>query len=192
MAEAFPSKIIVDFTNTKERSGYNPKHQAPGDYAGIIKSVEYGKSQKNQTPMITYAIADEDMPSATYRYMCTLTEASLWKLRNILVAAGIPVKQAKVNIAAAAQKIVGRKIGMTLEDNEYDGKVNSQIVNVFPADDLPSDEDDDDDDEPPAKATKKAPAKKATKKAAPVEDEEDTEDGDDEEEDLDELDIDDL
>lgn len=187
-AEAFPSKIIVDFTNTKERSGFNPKHQAPGDYRGLIKSVEYGKSAKNNTPMITYGVADADMPSATYRYMCTLTEASLWKLRNILVAAGIPVKQAKVNIAAAAQKIVGREIGMTLEDNEYDGKVNSQIVNVFPADDLPADEED---DEPPAKAAAKKKPAAGTKKAKPAEEEED-EDDEDSEEDLDELDIDDL
>jgi hypothetical protein len=182
MPSNIPSKLIVDFTNTKEQSGFNPVHQPAGDYRGIIKSVEYGKSKQNNNDMLTYAVADVDRPSAAYRYNCTLTEASLWKLRNILVAAGINVPKKKVNIASVAAKIVGKEIGMSLDDDEYEGKMRSQIVTVFSADDLPEDE--------PAPVAKKK-AKPAAKPAADEEDVEDDTD-DDEEEDLDELDIDDL
>lgn len=179
---AIPSKLIVDFTNVRESSGFNPKHQPAGDYEGTIKTVEYGESNANKTPMLTYAIASVDTPSAVYRYNCTLTEKSLWKLRNLLVAAGVNVPKKKLNISAVAEKILGKNIGMSLDDDEYEGKMRSQIVGVFPASDLP-------DEETP----------KAKKKAQDEDDAEDVEDttpaessDDDEEEDLDELDIDDL
>lgn len=176
-----PAKIVMDFTNTKDSSGFNPKHQPAGDYRGIIKSVEHTISKnENKTPQLVYAIADADMPSAVYRYNCPLTENSAWKIRNLLIAAGIQVPKKKVNIAGPATKIVGQEIGMSLDDDEYEGKMRSQIVGVFPASDLP------DEDEAPAK--KKAPAKKADTK--PADDEDETED--EEDEDLDELDIDDL
>lgn len=168
---------VADFTNVKDRSGVNPTHQPAGDYRGVIKDASEGKSKQNNTPMVTYIIADADRPSATYRYNCTLTDKSLWKLRNLLVAAGLAVGQKKIKLTAATlNKVIGREIGMSLDDHEYEGKMSSEITNVFPADDLP-------DDEPEAPPAKKA----STKKAAAVD-----EDDEDEDEDLDELDIDEL
>lgn len=174
-----PAKLIIDFSNVKESSGFNPKHQEPGDYLGTIKSVDYGKS-KNDNDQITFAIADSAMPSAVYRYNCPLQENTLWKLRNIIVACGTQVPKKKVNIAAVIQKLVGKDIGMSLDDNEYEGKVSSQIVGVFPADELADDE-----PEPPAKKSK--PSKKAAKEEEAEEDEDEATDDD-----VDELDIDDL
>lgn len=203
-------KIVVDFTNTKDRSGVNPIHQDPGDYRGILKSVEHTISQtENKTPQLVYIIGDADRPSATYRYNCPLTENSLWKIRNLLIAAGIEVPKKRLIISVIAEKILGREIGMALDDNEFQGRVSSQIVHVFPVKDLPDDEstpiDDEDEDEdedeveeepaPPrrtrkaAAPAKKAPAKKApAKKTRKVEVEEE----EDEDEDLDELDVDEL
>lgn len=186
---AIPSKLIVDFTNVKESSGFNPKHQPAGDYKGIIKGVEYGESQANKTPMLTYQIADADTPSAVYRYNCTLTEKSLWKLRNLLVATGVNVPKKKINVASVAEKIVGKEIGMSLDDDEYEGKMRSQIVGVFPASDLP--------DEEEAPKPKKGKAKPKPEEAddddeTDTVDSPDSSDDDDEEEDLDELDIDEL
>lgn len=209
---AMPNKIIVDFTNTKDQSGINPVHQKAGDYRGLIKQVDHSIAQtENKTPQLVYIIQDADRPSAAYRYNCPLTENSLWKIRNLLIASGIEVPKKRLNIAAIAQKIVGREIGMTLDDDEYQGRMRSQIVGVFPVKDLPSDEtgsvdpedddlddeEDDDEEEAPsprrrraAATAKKAPTRKtSTRKAkpAPVEDEEE-----DEDEDLDELDVDEL
>lgn len=173
-------------SNVKDSSGINPVHQEPGDYRGVIKDVSNGKATSGQmNEFILFLVADADRPSATYPYRCTLTEKSLWKLRNILVAAGknIPKKKFKLT-ASVLNSIVGSEIGMSLEDNEYEGKVNSQIVGVFPASDLPDDE-----EEPPAK--KKANAKKKAKDDDEDEPDNSTDD-DDDDEDLDELDIDDL
>lgn len=170
--------FVIDFTGVKDRSGFNPVHQPAGDYKGLIKDVNKDTAKSSGNEVIVYTIADADRPSATYRYTCTLTDKSLWKLRNLLVAAGMTVPPKKVKLTGTTlSKIVGKEIGISLDDHEYEGKMSSEITNVFPADDLPEDE--------PAPAPKAA-AKKG--KAAPAAEEAD----EDEDEDLDELDIDDL
>lgn len=172
--------FVVDFTGVKDRSGFNPVHQPAGDYRGLIKDVNQDTAKSSGNQVIVYTIADADRPSATYRYTCTLTDKSLWKLRNLLVAAGLSVPQKKVKLTGATlSKVVGKEIGMSLDDHEYEGKMSSEITNVFPADDLPEDE-----PAPAPKTTKK------TTKAAPAAEEADEDEGEDE--DLDELDIDDL
>lgn len=168
---------IVDMTNVKDSSGVNPVHQPAGDYRGIIKDLVAGESKAGNKKLDVH-IGDADRPSATYRYTCTFTEASLFKLRNLLIAAGMSAPKKKVKLTAAVlNKLIGREVGMSLDDDEYEGKMRSTIVGVFPADDLP-------DDEPAPASSKKANTKKAD--PAPADDE------DEEEEDLDELDIDDL
>lgn len=178
--------IVLDFTNVKESSGINPKHQPSGDYHGRITKVEQKVSKKDSEPMLVIHIQDMDMLSAVYPQYCKLDEDNLWKVRQILVAVGMTVPKKRIKLDT--DKLVGKDLGMTLEDDEYNGKMKSVIAAVFPAADLT--QDDDDDDEPPAKAvTKKSTA--ATKKAKPAPVDED-EDEDEESEDLDELDIDEL
>ncbi len=169
--------VVLDFTNVREQSGYNPKHQEPGDYRAIVKDAEWGESKAGNQQVI-YAIADADQPSAVYRYNCVFTENSLWKLRNLFVAAGVNIPKKKIKLTSETlNKVIGKEVGMSLDDDEYEGKVRSKIVGVFPASDLAEDE------------PEEKPAKKPAKKAKP---EPETSDDDDAEEDLDELDIDDL
>lgn len=169
-----PKQIVVDFTNVRDQSGYSQTHVRPGDYKGKIKSVEFGESKQNKTPMLTYALALANRPSATYRYNCPLTENSFWKLRNLLVAAGINVPKKKLNIASVAERIVGKDVGMSLDDEEYEGKLRSQVVQVFPADDLGEDTEDE----------QEADTEDSTDEAPAADDSE--------EEDLEELDLDEI
>lgn len=172
-----PKQIIVDFTNVREGSGYTQVHQRPGDYLGRVKSVEYGQSKENKTPMLTYALQDARRPSATYRYNCPLTEKSLWKLRKLLVACGVSVPSKKLNVHQVAEKIVGREVGMSLDDEEYNGKLRSQVIDVIPASELTQDAPADEEPEP-----------------TPTDDDDDATPADDEEteEDLEELDLEDM
>lgn len=171
--------IVVDFTNVKDQSGFNPTHQPAGDYRGKIVGFNQNPS-KNNNPQVTYTVQDVDRPSATYRYNCPLTENALFKLRNILVAAGVAVPKKRIKVDP--ERIVGKEIGMSLDDHEYENKMSSEIVGVFPASDLPADDDDVEDEPAPKAAAKKTSTKKAAPAAAEEEDEEE----------LDELDIDDL
>jgi len=142
----------LDFTNVKERSQINPLRQAEGDYLGRIESVEDYVSQKDDTnEMWLFIISTpEDNGRATYAYYCGFTEKQLFKIRNLFVAAGVPVPKKMANLNP--NKIVGKDIGIALVDDEYEGKPKSTIDVVFPAADLPDNAgelrgDDDEEDE---------------------------------------------
>lgn len=197
------SARAIDFTNVKEGSGFNKKRMPAGDYVAKITRVEDSPSKKDNEPQWLFSITLEDHKSVTYPYYCKLVENQLWKLRNLIQACGIAVPRKKIKLDP--ERLVGKLIGVTLEDDEYDGKAQSVIAAIFEAtdvvgNDMPAADDDDDDDDveetpPPRKKAKPAPEPedddddddedeppvKTRKKAAPVEDD-----------DLDELDLDDL
>lgn len=167
-ASTTPRKQVLDFTNVKESSGINPKHRPAGDYRVKISKVTEETSKKGNLQWV-FVMVPTDMQSAAYPYYCQLEENTLWKVRNLLIAAGIDVPKKKVNVDP--NKLVGREIGVTLDDDEYEGKLKSVITAVFPASDL-DDEDDASSDE--------------------TEDEADDTSEDVSEEDMEELDVEDL
>lgn len=196
----------VDFSDAGDRGPFNPKYQDAGDYLFKIVAVLDSPTKEKKEPQWIFALQDVENKSAIYPYRCKLEKNQAWKIRNVFEAVGISVPQKMMNVDP--QKVVGKLIGATLEDNEFNGKVRSQIGDVFPASEFgdakDADEDDDDVDEveddveddeedEPEPPKKKAPAKKSTakkpatkkrKEPEPEEDEdedEDVEDGDDEE-----------
>lgn len=199
----------IDFTNVKEGGGsFNKKRQPEGDYKAKVTKVVDAPSKKDQTMQWLFTI---QVGSGSYPYYCKHEENQYWKIRNLLVAAGLTVPKKKVKVDP--NKIVGKFIAVTLEDDEYDGKAQSNVAATFPLselddDDVPDeteddvDEDEDEDDTPPPPKKKKpapveedddedeedekeeeAPAPKKKKAAPPVDDDDD---------DLDEIDIDDV
>lgn len=139
-------KHTLDFTNTKESSGINPKHMPRGDY--LLKIVNVDETMKDDVPMWRFDLQMADIRNAVYPYYCKLQENQLWKVRNLLLAAGINVPKKKVGVDP--NKLVGKEVGATLEDDEYEGKMKSVIDAVFPASELEEsnvEPDDDEDDE---------------------------------------------
>lgn len=191
------TKRNLDFTNVKEGGGISPRRMPMGDYRAVIKDVADHKTDKDPNQWV-FTIQLTDHRSSSYGYYCGTTENMLWKVRNLFLACGIQVPKKRMGVDP--NKLVGKIIGITLEDDEYDGKLKSSIAGVFPADELEQDETDDEPDDeieeddleeeedeeeeppPPARKTrataaKKAPAKAtARRKPAPVEDDEDDED----------------
>jgi hypothetical protein len=178
--------ITVDFSDVKESSGINPKNQPEGDYLARIVKAEMTKTKEGQ-PMALICFQDANLRSAVYPYYCTFQANMLWKIRNAFIAAGVPVPKGKGKIDIA--KLVNKEVGITLEDDEYDGKPKSVISAVFHKDELEPVEAEDDDyeveeDEVEEEEEEEAPApvKKAKKKAEPVVVEEEEEDDEEEEE----------
>lgn len=136
-------KQTLDFTNVKEGGGaFRKTRQAAGDYKGTItKAATVDKKDKSGKQWVFTIKAG----SGVYPYYCGFEENVLWKIRNLFVAAGMNVPRKKVSVDP--QKIVGRVIGVTLEDDEYDGKAQSNIAATFPASELEGGEDDTDDEE---------------------------------------------
>jgi hypothetical protein len=157
---------VVDFTNVKDAPDIKPKRLPAGDYAFKILKYNATVTQENKNKMWTFILQPKDNKSATYPYRCILSANSLWKLRNLMVAAGIAVPKKKVRVDP--EKLIGREVAGTLVDSEYDGREQSEIDAVFPMDELETD--------------------------SPGDTDSDTDDSDDDvqEDELDELDVDDI
>jgi hypothetical protein len=191
---------VLDFTNVKERGDFNPKHVEPGDYTAKITKVVETKA-KDDEDMWVFTIVLDEHPRSNYPYYIKLVENQLWKLRLLFSAVGVNVGTRKVKIDP--NKLVGKVLGVAMEDDEYEGRLKSVVLETFPVDevggaaegDVEPEEDEIEEEEieepAPKKAAKKAPAKKAAAKKKPVVEEEDDEDEDAEEDD-DELEIDEI
>lgn len=146
--------IVVDFTNVKEGSGLNTKRIPAGDYVAKVVNVDDGKA-KDGTPMLRFDITPNAHQGSCLPYYCKLQENQLWKLRSFLMACGVNVPKGKLKFDP--KKIVGKTVGIEVDDDEYDGNEKSVVVACFkPAEDepavtknedVPADVDDDDEDE---------------------------------------------
>jgi hypothetical protein len=184
-------KANLDFTNVKEGGNFSKKHMPTGDYLAKVTKVEDAmpKDKDDKTPMWLFTLQLVKTPSATYPYYCKLQENQLWKVRNLLVAAGLNVPKKKVGVDP--NRLVGKLVAVSLDDTEYNDKEQSEIGAIFSPKELdgevdvdePDDVDEDEDDE-----EEEAPPKKKSKKAAVpvVEEDDDEEEEEDEEEDEDE------
>lgn len=124
----------VDFSGVKDRGNFNPKRVQEGDYAARIVKVEDSESKKTGEFQYIFTIKLEKFSQNSYPYYCKLSENQLWKLRNLAVAAGLNVPKKRVKFDP--NKVVGKAIGVTMEDDEYEGKVKSVIGAVFPISEL--------------------------------------------------------
>lgn len=186
-------KKIIDFSNVKDRGSFNPKNIEPGEYTAKIAKVEQTEAKDGEDMWVFHIVLD-DVPRAVYPYYCKLVDNQFWKVKVLFQAAGVDVGKRKV--AVDPNKLVGKTIGVAMEDDEYEGRLKSVISEVFPSEEVSSAEEepeeddleeeeasaDEEEEEEPA-PKKKAPAKKSQKRPAVT---------DDADEDEDELEIDEL
>lgn len=125
-------KIRIDFSKTEERSGWNTRQIPPGLYKATIASVKETEAQDG-TAMLVYGFRPTSSHFRTrlFPYYCKLQQNQLWKLRDLLVAAGERIPKKALNIDP--NKVVGREIAIEVEDDVWDGKVRSQVQAVFSA-----------------------------------------------------------
>lgn len=188
----------VDLTNVKEGGNFRPRRKPEGDYRGkIVKVDDHLKEGKLPGWVLTIQV-DGDARSS-YPYYLNPEAKQAWKIRQVCVAAGINVKMARIKFDP--NKLVGKPIGLSLEDDEYDGRPKSSIGEVFPIDqvspsaneeaeeveeDIDTDEEEYEEDEPEEEEEEEeppapAPKRRTRKPAPPPEPEEDDEEeGEDE------------
>ncbi|UJQ86209.1 hypothetical protein GIKK_44 [Gordonia phage GiKK] len=163
---ADPLKVKVDFTNVSEGSGLRTKRLPAGEYLAVIKDIEASES-KAKNPQWVFKISPVSHPGCVYPYYVGLTAEQAWKLRAVLVACGATVP--KKAITVDAKKLIGKKLGIILEDDEYDNKEKSVIDAVIPANEV--------DEDATAAAPDDEPAEDPEEEAAaPAEDPEDDDD----------------
>ncbi|AVJ51023.1 hypothetical protein FDJ44_gp32 [Microbacterium phage Pikmin] len=141
-------KIRLDFSKVEERSGWNTRQIPEGLYKATVAAVQETEAQDG-TAMLVYAFVptDSKYKSRRFPYYCKLQQNQLWKLRDLLVAAGVDVPKKAQQIDPA--KIVGATVAIEVEDDSYNGQVRSQVQGVYKTDILEDDDDvtDEDDEE---------------------------------------------
>lgn len=172
----------LDFTNVKESSGINPKHKEDGEYLATVVEIRDDPAKDGEA-MWMFLVKLEDDKTATYPFYCKLVDNQLWKLRNLFIAAGIPLPKRAQKIDP--NKVVGKKLGVILEGEEYEGKMKSVISGMIPKEELEeyADKVDDDvDDEDDEEEEEEAPAPKRRGRPAKVVEEEDEDEDEEDEE----------
>jgi len=149
VSKAKPLVAKIDFSSVTEGSGIRPKQLPAGEYAATIKDVKAGNSKKTGTPQWCFLISPKSHPGAIYPYYCQLTAEQAWKIRQVLVAVGVSAPKSVKTIDAS--KLIGKDLGIILEDDEYEGKLKSVIDSLIPlaeVDEGDAPAADDEDDEP--------------------------------------------
>lgn len=118
------AKLSIDFSAVKAPS-FSNVHQEPGVYNAEIAGVELTKTKSDNTDMLVFAIV---AGQGRYLYYCKIVPNQLWKLRELIEAAGTKVPNKVVQIDPA--KYVGAKINVELEDDSYQGKLRSRVARV--------------------------------------------------------------
>lgn len=176
-AAASGAGVTVDFGDVESRGGKKSsggrKHYPEGDYAVKVKSAKFGHSGDKETPRleVMFVFTGTKLKGKEIRDDLYLTPKALWRLRQTLEALGLKVPSKKVSVNP--DKLKGRACALSIEDDEYDGKLQSRVTDIYSLDEFDSDADDieEEDDE---------------------EEEEDDDEDDDEEDDEKEEDDDDL
>lgn len=144
-------KIRLDFSKVEERSGWNTKQMPEGLHKMKIEAFQETEAQDG-TAMLVYALVPADAKYKTRRfpYYCKLQQNQLWKLRDLLVAAGqtVPKRAAQIDPST----IVGKYIAAEVEDEtgQYAGRssVNGTYgLDILDEGDAPADDDEEYEDE---------------------------------------------
>lgn len=184
--------VKIDFGDTESRGGKKRsggrKHYPEGDYPAKVTAVRLGHSPEKETPgvYVTFKFTKK-LKGKSIEEPVWLTPKNAWRVRTLLEACGLKVPNKKATVDF--DKLVGKNLAVTLEDDEYDGKVSSRVNDFFllselneksKASELDTDEDDEDEDD------------EEEDDEDEDEDEEDDEDEDDDEDDEDEDDLDEI
>lgn len=130
----------VDLTDVKEGGSFRPKRKTAGDYrAKIVKADDHTKEGK--TPGWVLTVQVEGDARATYPIYLNPDKKQAWKIWQVCRAAGLNVKQARVRFDA--NRLVGKAIGVALEDDEYEGRLKSTIDECFPVSEVGASADED-------------------------------------------------
>lgn len=174
-------KYTVNFEGVEKEIGKKAgKHIPEGDYILKVASVERRKNKAGDAhyfswklQVVTDARGGKKHAGTPFYYITSLKPEALFNLRNMIHAC----TNGKKNVAGKAIEFdpsdyIGAKIGATVEDDEYNGKIRSQVSDVMPLKDLETEEGDDDEDD----------EDEDTDDMDDVDDDEDDEDEDEEEE----------
>jgi len=181
-------KYRLDFTGVDKTIRQRAKRIPEGDYLCKIVSAEERTSEKSNAKYLSwkFQVVSDSRGNTKHAgtplwYITSLKYEALFNIRNLIYAATDGSK----NVAGAVRSIqpdlyYGKQIGVSVEDDEYEGRVRSKAADVFPPSQLDAADDDEEEED----------AEEEDEEEDEDEEEEDAEE--DDEDDLDDVDDDDL
>jgi hypothetical protein len=164
---------VVDFTKAKESEGGRVRLPEDDYHVKILGGKEVTSSEK-ETPgiAIVFQIVDGKKKGKKVTERFWLSPKALPRLRNLLETCGMKTPK-KVRTGQIIKALKGKELGITLQDEEYEGRISSRVAYDFlTLEDLEGEVDDDEDEDD----------------LEDEEDEDEEEDEEDDDEDLDEMD----
>lgn len=147
-------EVSVDFRDIGD--GGKRLRVPEGDYKAKIKSAKKGTTRDGESKIVVVytLLAPEKYKGKELTDNMSLTKdgktsKAVFRVANLLDAVGLKWSKKVMNIPLS--KLVGKVVGITLVDNEYRGRVSSQIADWLTEEDidniLEDTEDEEDDDE---------------------------------------------
>lgn len=190
--------LKVDFSGVEKEVRKRGKRIPEGDYLCKIVTAEKRKKEGSSSYYLSWkfqiienAQGGKKQAGIPLYYITSLKPDALFNLRNLIYSA----TDGKTNVAGKVvtlnpSKYYGKKIGVTVEDEEYDNKVRSKAVDVMPPSQLEAEEEDEEDED---ETEEEEDEDEGDEEEDDDEDEdEEDEDEEDDEDDLDDVDDDDL
>jgi hypothetical protein len=142
-------KETIDFSGVSEEIGARGRHIPPGNYKCKIVSGEkkWKDNDKSNVPYFNwkFQVVDGKEKGAPLYYTTSLKPEALWNLRNLIFAAtGKNVAGKSVNFSP--DTLVGKAVGVVVEDDEWKNKVVSRAVDVMAVKDLEGEDDEDEEE----------------------------------------------
>lgn len=183
--------IKVDFRK-EEGGGGGGARVKEGDYRVKIVAMKHGRSSDKDTPYIQVDLKimdDGKYKSKVISDRLYMTPKSLFRVRSLLEALGLTVP--KKVVAIPVKKLIGKELGVTAVDDEYEGRIRSRVgdfIDLETLEDMDDDDDLDDEDEDLDEDDDEDEEDDEDED----DDDDDEEDEDDDDEDLEDLDLDDI
>lgn len=132
MSEFDPTEIPeddildIDLSNQQER-----KQFVDGQiYTFIVENVEQKVAKSSGNPQLMWTLRFPDVNNRTVKHYTGLTDTSIWKTEEIVVALGLAKKGEKVSIAK--RQCVGRRGSAKMKLEDYEGKSFGKVDKVMP------------------------------------------------------------
>lgn len=120
----------VDLTGVSEGGTFKPKRKPEGDYrAKFVKADDHQPNDKTKPLGWVMTVQVEGDNRATYPVYLNPSEKERWKIMQACRAAGFNVSPKRMKFDP--NKLVGKAIGVYLEDDEYEGRLKSVIGEMF-------------------------------------------------------------
>lgn len=133
--------VSLDFTGVETTS------KVPdGDYLVKVNKVEMKQKEGEDTYYLQFqlGITEGKHAGKNLRHTNSLKTNALFALRNTLEALNYPIPSGAFDLDLEA--IVGLEMAVSVENEEYNGKDQSRVVDVFTVEDFEAEEEDEDDE----------------------------------------------